>query len=249
MARSRPAKPVTSELEWLPKGRHDLSRAEVARQQRDRILAATVDVVAERGYPKTRVTHIIERAGVSSRTFYEIFDGMEDCFLEAFDIAAGALLRVTNDGYEERPDAPWPERVRLGLRNFLQIIADRPAAAKFAIVDVQAAGEKALARRDAVMRQFTSYIERGRAETKVELPAMTTLALIGGVYELLYTEILHGATALLPARLAEFHYWVIHPFVGDERAEAERERTRELVAAWEAGSGSAAAAAEGPAAA
>jgi AcrR family transcriptional regulator len=218
--------PVLSELERLPRGRHGLSREEVASQQKARILAATVDVVAERGYPETRVVDIIKSAGVSRKTFYELFEDKEDCFLGAFDIAAGLLLKVTNDGYESAPNAPWAERIRLGLGNFLQIIADRPTAAKFCIVEVLAAGPKALARRDAVMRQFTSYIERGRAETSVELPGMTSTALIGGVYELLYSEILHGATALLPARLPDILYWVVHPFLGDEQAEAARERAR-----------------------
>jgi AcrR family transcriptional regulator len=220
-------KPVVSELERLPRGRHGLSREQVATQQRTRILAATVDVVAELGYPETRVVDIIKRAGVSRKTFYELFDDKEDCFLAAFDVAAGMLLKVTNDGYESAPEAPWAERVRLGLANFLQIIADRPTAAKFCIVEVLAAGPKALARRDAVMRQFTDYIERGRSETSVELPPMTALALVGGVYELLYSEILHGATAHLPGRLPDVHYWVVHPFLGDERAEGERERARE----------------------
>lgn len=224
------ANPIVSELERLPRGRHGLSRKVVADQQRTRILAATVDVVAERGYPETRVVDIIKRAGVSRKTFYELFDDMEDCFLAAFDVAAGLLQKVTNDGYESAPDAPWAERVRLGLANFLQIIADRPTAAKFCIVDVLAAGPKALARRDAAMRQFTQYIENGRAEAAVELPGMTSLALVGGVYELIYSEILHGATAHLPARLPDIHYWLIHPFLGDDRAEAARERAREAMA-------------------
>jgi AcrR family transcriptional regulator len=223
-------KRVMSELERLPRGRHGLSREEVARQQRDRILAATVDVVADLGYPETRVVDVISRAGVSRKTFYELFTDKEDCFLAAFDIAAGALLKVSNDGYESAPDQPWAERMRLGLGNFLNILAVRPAAAKMCLVEVLAAGPKALARRDAVMRQFTHYIDQGRSETTVELPGMTSLALVGGIYELLYSEILHGATAHLPARLPEILYWVVHPFLGDERAAAERERTRELMA-------------------
>jgi AcrR family transcriptional regulator len=221
---------VVSELERLPRGRHGLSREEVAAQQRTRILAATVDVVAELGYPETRVVDVIKRAGVSRKTFYELFDDKEDCFLAAFEVAAGALIKVTNDGYESAPDASWPDRLRLGLTNFLGIIAERPNAAKFCIVEVLAAGPKALARRDAVMRQFTGYIERGRSETSVDLPAMTSLALVGGIYELLYSEILHGATGSLPGRLPDVLYWVVHPFLGDEQAEAEREKTRAATA-------------------
>jgi hypothetical protein len=58
---------------------------------------------------------------------------------------------------------------------------------------------------------------------------MTALALVGGIYELLYSEILHGATAHLPARLPDVMYWIAHPFLGDKRAAQERDRTRELI--------------------
>ena len=221
--------PIVSELERLPRGRHGLSREQVSGQQRDRILAATVDVVAERGYPETRVVDIITVAGVSRKTFYELYEDKEECFLAAFDVAAGALLKVADDGYQAHPEASWAERIREGLANFLQIIADRPTAAKVCIVEVLAAGPKAIARRDAVMRRFTHYIEQGRGDTSVELPGMTSQALVGGIYELLYSEILHGATAHLPARLPDVMYWITHPFLGDKRAGEERERTRELI--------------------
>ena len=188
-----------------------------------------VDVVAERGYAETRVVDVISTAGVSRKTFYELFEDKEACFLVAFDIAAGALLKVTDDGYRAEPEAPWATRIRLGLERFLGILAARPTAAKFALVDVLAAGPKAISRRDSVMRRFTEYIEAGRTESTIELPGMTSLALVGGVYELLYSEILHGATASLPARLPDVVHWVVHPYVGDERAEEERERARKMV--------------------
>jgi AcrR family transcriptional regulator len=222
--------PTLSELDRLPRGRHGLSREEVARQQRYRILAATVDVVAERGYPETRVVDVIRRAGVSRKTFYELFDDKEDCFLAAFDVASGLLIAVTNEGFESSPGSPWAERLRLGLSNFVGIIAERPNAAKVCIVDVLAAGPKAMARRDAVMRRFTDFLERGRADSSVELPGMNSLALVGGVYELLYSEILHGATAQLPSRLPDIMYWLLQPFLGSEAAEAERDKARESIA-------------------
>ena len=58
-----------------------------------------------------------------------------------------------------------------------------------------AAGPKALARRDAALRQFTGFLDAGRAETSVELPGITSLSIAGGINELLYSEILHGADA------------------------------------------------------
>ena len=105
-------------------------------------------------------------------------------------------------------------------------IGEHPSEARFAIVEVLAAGPKALARRDAALRQFTGFLEAGRSETSVELPGITSLAVAGGINELLYSEILHGAAGRLPSRLPDLMFWVTLPFLGAEGATAERERTR-----------------------
>ena len=49
---------------------------------------------------------------------------------------------------------------------------------------------------------------------------------MGGINELLYSEILHGAAARLPTRLPHLVFWISLPFLGPERASAERERAR-----------------------
>ncbi len=212
----------------LPRGRHGLPREAVAASQRTRILEATIEVVASRGYPETRVVDVIGAAGVSRKTFYELFDDREQCFLGAYDASVGVLLHATRLGYENAGEA-WADRIRLGTGALLNQLASNPAAAKACIVEVLAAGPAALARRDAAMRQFTEFIDGGRAESSIELPGITALALVGGIYELLYSEILHGATAQLPSRLPEIVYWITQPFLGSEAAAEHRERTRDMI--------------------
>ncbi|HET7120660.1 MAG TPA: TetR/AcrR family transcriptional regulator [Solirubrobacterales bacterium] len=194
--------------------------------QRSRIHQAMIEVVSERGYPETRVVDVIGVAGVSRKTFYELFDSKEDCFLAAYDGLLENLLRDTATAFESRPGASWAERAATGLRALLEHLAEHPEEARFAIVEVLAAGPKALARRDAALRQFTGFLEAGRAETSIELPGITSLALAGGVNELLYSEILHGAAGRLPSRLPDLVYWITLPFLGPEGATAERERAR-----------------------
>ena len=49
-------------------------RSRIRRQvQRSRMLAATVQVVGELGYEKMSVARVTARAGVSRRTFYDLF--------------------------------------------------------------------------------------------------------------------------------------------------------------------------------
>jgi AcrR family transcriptional regulator len=169
---------------------------------------------------------VIGIAGVSRKTFYELFNSKEDCFLAAYDGLLGNLLEESTAAFESLAGASWAERVSCALEALLAHLAEHPDQARYAIVEVLAAGPKALARRDAALRQFTGFLEAGRSETSVELPGITALSLAGGVNELLYSEILHGAAARLPGRLPDLIFWITLPFLGPERAAAERERVR-----------------------
>lgn len=194
--------------------------------QRNRIHQAMIEVVSERGYPETRVVDVIGVAGVSRKTFYELFDSKEDCFLAAYDVLLGNLLGEATGAFESKPGASWAERICAALEALLQHLAEHPDEARFAIVEVLAAGPKALSRRDAALRQFTGFLESGRSETSVELPGIVSLSVAGGVNELLYSEILHGAITRLPSRLPDLMFWVTLPYLGPEGAAAERARAR-----------------------
>lgn len=194
--------------------------------QRNRINQAMIEVVSGRGYPETRVVDVIGVAGVSRKTFYELFESKEDCFLAAYDVLLGNLLGEATEAFESAPGAPWAERTATALEELLVHLSQHPEEARFAIVEVLAAGPKALARRDAALRQFTGFLEAGRSETSVELPGITSLAIAGGINEVLYSEILHGAVAQLPARLPDLMFWITLPFLGPEGAATQRERAR-----------------------
>jgi AcrR family transcriptional regulator len=76
-----------------------------------------VEVAAERGASNVSVAHVVERAGVSRRTFYELYGDHEACFLGAFDDAYARASQYVLDGYD--PSAKWAERVRVALTNLL----------------------------------------------------------------------------------------------------------------------------------
>jgi AcrR family transcriptional regulator len=198
----------------------------VTESQRSRIHQAMIEVVAARGYPETRVVDVIGVAGVSRKTFYELFESKEDCFLAAYDVLLGNLLAEATDAFEADSGGPWAERIAAALAALLEHLSKHPEEARFAIVEVLAAGPKALARRDAALRQFTGFLEGGRSETSVELPGITSIAIAGGVNELLYSEILHGAVSRLSSRLPDLMFWVTLPYLGAAGAGAERERVR-----------------------
>jgi AcrR family transcriptional regulator len=198
----------------------------VTESQRSRIHQAMIEVVSERGYPETRVVDVIGLAGVSRKTFYELFESKEDCFLAAYDALLGNLLGEATEAFESKAGTPWAGRVASALEALLEHLSKHPEEARFAIVEVLAAGPKALSRRDAALREFTGFLEAGRSESSFELPGITSIAVVGGVNELLYSEILHGAASRLPSRLPDLMFWVTLPFLGAAGATAQRDQVR-----------------------
>jgi AcrR family transcriptional regulator len=136
----------------LPRGRHGLSRQEVAASQRDRILWALAETMAHKGYVATTVADVLKAAGVSRETFYQQFSSKQDAFMAAFDAAAARLLDQTlvrsgpADGVD-RADAGPLERFDRVLGAYLDGLAAEPAFARTFLVEVYAAGPEALARR------------------------------------------------------------------------------------------------------
>jgi len=188
-----------------------------------------IQVVAEHGYAECRIVDVIDIAGVSRKTFYELFDDKEHCYLSTYDLILGQLLSVTSAEFEAAPDAKWSDRIRTGLAAMIDVIVAEPLAARFCIVEVLAAGPKALARRDAAIRQFTYFLDAGRSETSIELPGITSLAIAGGINELLCSELIHGASANLPARLPDMVFWITSPFLGPAGAALQRDLARQMI--------------------
>ncbi len=167
---------------------------QVAELQRARMLTAMVQEVSERGAANVSVGNVVGRSGVSRRTFYELFDDREDCFLAAFDDALGHASSVVVPAYGS--GGAWLPRVRAGLAALLGFLESDPAAARLLIVESLAAGPKALQRRRGVIASLVAIVELGRTEGKANLdpPALTSEAIVGGLLSVLHGRLAGGDT-------------------------------------------------------
>ena len=215
--RSQAKREARSELGPLPAGHHGLSPKQVAESQRERLLAATAHVVAERGYRAATITEIHRVASVSSRTFYESFSSKEECFIATFEAVLSHLRELVGEAVEPIPD--WPHRVVAALRAALGFFAAEPDLARLCLVETVTATPPIAARfREAVLGAIPC-LEPGRAERPdggSALPDSTEDSLIGGLVVFASRSILAGAplTDLLPD-LVEF---VLSPYLGPEEA-------------------------------
>lgn len=108
-------------------------RDEVLANQRSRLIAATIELAAERGYDGTTVRGIVQLAGVSKASFYEQFRGKDECFIATCDTAlratASAVLRGESTAGEGR------DRLRAGLAALAELIIAEPKAARLVLID------------------------------------------------------------------------------------------------------------------
>ena len=189
----------------LPSGRHGLTREAVAASQRTRLVDAMAQVVAEKGYPATTVADVVERAGVSRRTFYEQFADKEACFLATYDAGLGAVLnRIVVAVEAADPGDGWRGRARAGVEAFLALLASEPAFARALQVEILTAGPAALDRRTGMLAMFAgiwrNVHERARAE-EPSLPALPDdvfTILSAGLEELIRDCIRTRGPAALP---------------------------------------------------
>jgi AcrR family transcriptional regulator len=194
--------------------------------QRGRILAAMTAAVGEHGYHGTRVSDVVWRAGVSRKTFYELFAGKDDCFAATYEHWLSWLLATTFEAFETQDE--WADRLRAALTALLGALAREPQAARLCFVEAPAAGGEASARRDAAMRRLAVLFD---------VPGVPAGALgerlragrVGELSETLRREIAAGRTPRLPLLVPDLMYAMALPFLGPEAARHELERGLEGV--------------------
>ena len=186
----------------LPRGPHNLTRDDVLESQRVRMIDAMAATVARKGYAGTTVGDVVAGAGVSRKTFYEHFRDKEDCFLAAFDSGVDALLQAIAAA---EPDGPTRmDIVRARVRAYLVTLAARPEFARAFLIEVFAAGPRALERRQRVLARFEDFLRSLHAEVRRDFPDLpqvrdvTWVAAVGAVNEVVSQHVREGRAEELP---------------------------------------------------
>lgn len=201
-------------------GRKQHAREQVAAVQRARLIAATVDTVAEVGYAGLTVAQVIDRAGVSRRTFYEVFKDTDDCFLATYDAGLEQLSTLVLESYTE--ESSWREGIRAGLATLLGFLDLEPGWARLLVIEALCAGEVVLGRRVQTIRNLSAAIHAGHEQgaTKQLLPLASEVA-VGGSIWVIYSHLLDHPERSLVDLQGPLMATIVLPYLG--RREASRE--------------------------
>jgi AcrR family transcriptional regulator len=204
-----------------------MNQEEVARHQKARLEGAMIEAVARHGFASTTIRELVTLAGVSKSTFYEHFEGKEECFLATFDGIMAQVVQEVTEAYDE-PGEPR-DRLLRALAQFTAIAEERPEAISLVAIDSLTLGAAAISRREKGWEAFEAIVRRYLVPpvASVESPELTGRAIIAGATGVIYRRLRSDRSQDLPGLAEPLIDWAFSYTQPDTAA------VREAVAAAE----------------
>jgi AcrR family transcriptional regulator len=192
--------------------------------QRMRIISATIEVAWERGSDSITISRIVGRAGVSRRTFYELFESRDECMLAAIE----DTLELASERVQAacRSHERWLDRVRAGLGELLWFCEEEPQRAWLAVVHSAGAGPAVLQLRWQVLDRLGRIVDEARAKGRAGPPPLTAEGVVGGVLSVIQGQLIRTGSSGLIELLNPLTSMVVLPYRGDAAARRELSRAK-----------------------
>lgn len=171
-----------------------------------------MELSARGGYQAASIAQLSSRAGVSSATFYEQFEGKEDCFVTAYRMVTERVLEqlepVATDTVMS--DEEWSQAARAALERLLSAIQRDPDGARVLYIESMAGGPRMLEERRRVLEEFEQRAQGLLDSTPaggitLDLPAT---ALVGATRAIVTRHLRTDAQDELPALADDLVAWL-----------------------------------------
>jgi AcrR family transcriptional regulator len=194
--------------------------------QRARMLSSAVRVVSEGGYGEMSVARVAGRARVSRRTFYDVFEDREDCFLAVFDETVARVEGLVMGAYESASGVREREKLRAGLTALLVFLDEEPGLGSLLVVDALKAGPRVLGRRAEVLKRLSTVLDREVSPSKTvkALTVLTGEGVVGAVFSVIHTRLLGERPGRLIELLNPLMAMIVLPYLGSAASQKELER-------------------------
>jgi AcrR family transcriptional regulator len=198
----------------LPAGKSRLSAAERARNQRTRILFATAEVGARKGYTATTVIDITTAARVDRRVFYSHFRDKQQAFLATHELGVQQTMAVAASAFFSA--GAWPDRIWEGIRASAHFHATYHVLAHIGYVESYAVGSTAVQRVEDGRSVFTIFLQEG-AQHAADAPSRTAMeAIAAAIAEIAYRQARGGHGRDAPRLACHAAYLILTPFLGPQ---------------------------------
>lgn len=206
----------------FPPGPRALSPGLVGVVERERLIAAVLELSAEVGWRGFGIDDIGERAGLERSVLYRHCAKKEELFLKALQ----AVEEYLRDRVEEAVAGGenWRERVLLALEAVARFVVAEPAAAKSLLVEARSAGPAPVHLYETMVERYTKCLEEQIGNEHLnEHSALTPDGIVGGVASFLYTRLVKGEVDEVEALVPSLQYFALVPYLGHGGASAEIE--------------------------
>jgi AcrR family transcriptional regulator len=182
-------------------------RKTLKRTQRERLLDATVELSAKRGFHAVSITELCARAGVSPATFYEHFQSKEECFLAAYRFCAEAIFGPMRAAAST---GDWAQAAGRALDALLGGLQADPDAGRLLFIEALGAGPAIRGERTRVLLEFERRTEGLLAGTPADaqMPDVPLMAVIGALRHIISRHLRTDAEDQLPALLDDGLRWL-----------------------------------------
>jgi AcrR family transcriptional regulator len=187
--------------------------------KRERILKGMLEAVGTRGYERASVQDAIAEAGLYRQAFYDSFEGKEDCYLQAIDAGSAWVELAMREAAAGR--TTWRDQLRGALASLLAFLDEQPAVGRALLVEVHAAGPRAVERRTEAMERAVAMMDLARKEGDGIAPAISAEAVVAGILAVLHARLSGGQTNGFGRLLPELMYLAVLPYFGPDAAAAE----------------------------
>lgn len=187
--------------------------------ERESILKGMLQAVGMKGYERATVEDAIAEAGLPRHAFYAFFDDKEDCYLQAVDAGcAWVELAMREEAAEWET---WRGQLRGALTGLLRFLDAQPEVARALLVEVHAAGARAVGKRTEAMERAAAMMDLARDEGLGTAPAISAEAIVAGILAVLHTRLAAQQSEGFRRLLPELMYLAVLPYFGAETAAAE----------------------------
>ena len=199
-----------------------------------------MSVVCEQGFAGASVASVCARAGVSRGSFYELFDGREDCFLAVIDDAYRLSSALIAGAFERAED--WRDGVRRALAELLLLFDREPGLARVWLVETLGAGSWALERRSRHVTALTRQVVESWPQPLGAGPhPLASVSVMASLLGILQTHALAEEPEPMITLLGPLMGVVVAPYLDPPAVEQEIERgaalARQMLAALAPGGG------------
>jgi AcrR family transcriptional regulator len=190
-----------------PKPSDKASTTAPKRTQRERLVAAMIELSAQSGYGRTSVAQVSSHAGVSSATFYELFEDKEACLLAAYRTATQEIL-----GQMQLMDGGgnWREVATVMFAELLPALQSNPDAGRVLMIEARAAGPLLRKERKREFEGFEERIEQGLRSTPSDADTLDipSTAMVGAVRSIIVRRLRTHAEDELPSLAGDLLTWI-----------------------------------------